>query len=43
MLASAPGPHMTNYPAGRYERVMALPDEAVLNSVDNQSPVKPAR
>jgi hypothetical protein len=42
-LASAAGPHMTNYPPGRYERVLALPDEAVLNSVDNQPPVKPAR
>jgi len=39
-LASAPGPHMSNYPPGRYERVLGLPDEAVLHSVDNRPPVK---
>ena len=37
--ASAPGPHMTNYPAGAYERLMRIPDAAVLHSVDNQPPV----
>lgn len=41
-LASAAGPHMTNYPPGRYERVLATPDAAVLHSVDNQPPVKSA-
>jgi hypothetical protein len=39
-LASAPGPHMSNYPPGRYERVLSIPDEAMLNSVDSQPPVK---
>lgn len=39
-LATAAGPHMTNYPEGRYERVMSLPDEAVLHSVTNEPPVK---
>jgi len=37
-LASAPGPHMSNYPPGRYERVLSIPDEAMLNSVDSQPP-----
>jgi hypothetical protein len=36
----APGPHMTNYPAGAYERVIAIPDAAVLNMVDSTPPVK---
>ena len=40
-LATAAGPHMGNYPPGRYERVLSIPDEAMLNSVDNQPPVKP--
>lgn len=39
-LGSAPGPHMSNYPAGRYERILSLPDEALLHSVDNQPPVR---
>ncbi|MEN9315899.1 MAG: hypothetical protein RIS35_2292 [Pseudomonadota bacterium] len=38
--ATAPGPHMSNYPPGVYERVMRVPDTAVLHSVDNQPPVK---
>ena len=42
-LASAPGPHMSNYPPGRYERVLSIPDEAMLNSVDSQPPVQPGR
>ena len=37
---TAPAPHMTNYPAGLYERVLGRPDEKVWNSVDNQPPVK---
>jgi len=40
-LANAAGPHMSNYPPGRYERVLSIPDEAMLHSVDNQPPVKP--
>ena len=36
----APGPHMTNYPPGVYEAVIAAPDEAVLNSVESEPPVK---
>ena len=36
----APGPHITNYPAGAYERVIAIPDAAVLNMVDSTQPVK---
>ena len=35
----SPGPHMTNYPEGFYERVMGVPDEVAWNSVDNQPPV----
>ena len=42
-LATAPGPHMTNSPAGAYERVIAAPDAAVRNSVDNSPPVHVAR
>jgi hypothetical protein len=39
-IAEAAGPHMTNYPEGAYERLMNLPDEAVLNSVPSDPPVK---
>lgn len=35
----APGPHMTNYPAGVYARLMRAPDAAVLHSVDARPPV----
>ncbi len=35
----SPGPHLTNYPEGHYERMMGAPDEEVWNSVDNQPPV----
>ncbi len=35
----APGPHMTNYPPGRYERVLSTPDEVVLANSENQPPV----
>jgi catechol 2,3-dioxygenase-like lactoylglutathione lyase family enzyme len=37
--ATAPGPHLTNYPPGAYERLLAIPDEKVRNSVDNRPPV----
>ena len=36
----APGPHMTNYPEGVYERALQIPDEVVLNSVESEPPVK---
>jgi catechol 2,3-dioxygenase-like lactoylglutathione lyase family enzyme len=35
-----PGPHMTNYPPGRYEAVMGLSDEEVLAMSENEPPVK---
>ena len=41
--ATAVGPHMTNYPAGAYERIISTPDAAVRNSVDNSPPVQIAR
>lgn len=34
-----PGPHMTNYPDGRYELVMGLTDEQYLHMVTNEPPV----
>ena len=34
-----PGPHMTNYPEGRYELVMGLTDEQYLHMVTNEPPV----
>ena len=37
----APGPHMSNYPEGVYEAVIAAPDEAVLDSVEKRPPVPP--
>ena len=33
------GPHMTNYPPGRYEAMMGQPDERVLHMVTNEPPV----
>lgn len=39
-LATAPGPHMTNYPPGAYEAIMSMPDDAYFNMVDNKPPVK---
>jgi hypothetical protein len=30
---------MTNYPPGRYQAMMSLPDEQVLHMVSNQPPV----
>ncbi len=39
---AGPGPHMTNYPPGVYERVMTIPDAAMRNSVENSPPVKVA-
>ncbi|MEM7099733.1 MAG: VOC family protein [Pseudomonadota bacterium] len=34
------GPHLANYPEGVYERIMGAPDEALLNSVPSEPPVK---
>ncbi len=38
----APGPHMSNYPPGGYERLITLSDEAVLAMSENEPPVKVA-
>ena len=37
--ASAPGPHMTNYPDGVYTKILATSDEAMLAASENQPPV----
>lgn len=39
-LASAPGPHLGNYPPGAYEAIMNIPDERVWQMVDHEPPVK---
>lgn len=39
-LATAPGPHLTNYPPGAYEAIMSQPDERMWHAVDNQPPVR---
>jgi len=39
-VVEAPGPHMSNYPDGVYERVMQIPDEAMLHSVPSEPPVQ---
>ena len=39
----SPGPHLANYPEGHYERAIAIPDELIWNSVENQPPVKVAK
>jgi len=36
----APGPHMTNYPPGRYEKVLSTPDEVILATSEKEPPVK---
>jgi catechol 2,3-dioxygenase-like lactoylglutathione lyase family enzyme len=41
--AHAPGPHMTNYPPGAYEKLIGTPDDVVLARSENQPPVKVAR
>jgi catechol 2,3-dioxygenase-like lactoylglutathione lyase family enzyme len=38
--ASAPGPHMTNYPPGVYERVIATPDHVVRANSETEPPVR---
>ena len=40
--ADAPGPHMSNYPDGRYERVIATPDQVIWGNSENQPPVQKA-
>ena len=37
------GLHLANYPEGHYVRAIAIPDELIRNSVDNQLPVKVAK
>lgn len=39
-VGTSDGPHMTNYPEGRYEAIMTAPDEALLNSLPSDPPVK---
>lgn len=39
-VAAAPGPHMTNYPAGAYEQIMAVPDEVMFKSMPTDPPVE---
>ena len=34
-----PGPHMTNYPDGRYEMIMNVPDEVMWESMESEPPV----
>ena len=36
---SAPGPHMSNYPAGVYEKILGVSDEQMLAASENQPPV----
>lgn len=38
----APGPHMTNYPPGVYQRILATSDEMMSAGIENQPPVKVA-
>lgn len=37
--ASAPGPHMTNYPKGVYEKLIALSDQAIWDASEAEPPV----
>lgn len=37
--ARAPGPHMTNYPPGVYEKLIALPDSAIWDASVSNPPV----
>lgn len=38
----AAGPHMTNYPDGRYQRVIETPDQVIWDNSENEPPVKKA-
>ncbi len=35
----APGPHMNNYPPGRYEKILAMTDEEMLATSETEPPV----
>lgn len=37
-----PGPHLTNYPPGAYERIMGMSDEEIFALSENEPPVKVA-
>jgi hypothetical protein len=37
---NGPGPHMTNYPPGRYEAMMGLDDDTYMNMVEKEPPVQ---
>ncbi len=37
--AQGPGPHMSNYPPGVYEKLIALPDKAIWDASENRPPV----
>jgi len=37
---SGPGPHMSNYPPGVYEKLMALSDQAIWDASESSSPVR---
>jgi catechol 2,3-dioxygenase-like lactoylglutathione lyase family enzyme len=37
--ARSPGPHMANYPAGVYEKLIALSDQQIWEASENQPPV----
>ena len=35
-----PGPHMSNYPPGIYEKLMAVPDKDIWDASENEPPVR---
>lgn len=37
--ATAPGPHLTNYPKGVYEKLIALSDQAIWDASESKPPV----
>jgi hypothetical protein len=41
--ATAPDPHMANYPHGAYVRMISIPESATYHSASNVPPVKVAR
>ena len=36
----APGPHMNNYPPGRYEKILAMTDDEMLATSETEPPVR---
>ena len=36
----APGPHMNNYPPGRYEKILAMTDAEMLATSETEPPVR---